>query len=99
MIKTFVNIEEILNMDSGERKFRFKTSLRKPPLEMEMNYAQLVRFVFVQSFRIYVKVLFSSCFGIFRIAFLSYPCRKINQLYQSLIYRKFKNKKYEYTNC
>jgi hypothetical protein len=99
MIKTFVKIEEILNIDSGERKLKSKTSMRKMPVEMEMNYAQLARFVFVQSTRIYVKVLFSSCFGIFRIVFLSYPRRKINQLYQSLIYRKFKNKKYEYTNC
>jgi hypothetical protein len=98
-MKTIVSIEESMKLDSKPEKFSFEASLMKRPVEMQMNYTQLARFVFVQSLKIYVGILFSSCFAIFRIVFIAYPCQKINQFYQSFINRKIKNKKYEYTNC
>jgi len=99
MIKTIVSIEESMKLDSEAEKFNFEASLMKRPTEMQMNYAQLARFVFVQSLKTYVAVFLSSCFAIFMIVFVSYPGRKIKQLYQLFINQKFKNKKYEYTNC
>jgi len=99
MIKTIVSIERMLNKDSKAERFNLEASLIKCPAEMEMNYAQLARFVFVQSLKVYLMVLLSSCFSIFRIVFVTYPSRKIKQLHQSFKNQKFKNKKYEYTNC
>ena len=98
-MKTIVSIEESMKLDSKPEKFSFEASLMKRPVEMQMNYTQLARFVFVQSIKIYFTVLFSSCFAIFMIVFIIYPSRKIKQLHQSLKNLKFKNKKYEYTNC
>jgi len=99
MIKTIVSIKEILNKDSQTEKFSFEASLMKRPIEMQMSYAQLARFVFVQSLKIYIGTLVSSSLAIFRIVFVSYPGRKTKLLYQLFINQKFKNKKYEYTNC
>lgn len=99
MIKTIVGIERMLNKDSEMEKFSFEASLIKLPAEREMNDIQLVWFVCVQSLKIYLTVLLSSCFAIFMIVFIIYPSRKIKQLHQSFTNRKFKNKKYEYTNC
>jgi hypothetical protein len=99
MIKAIVSIERMLNKDSRAERFIFEASLIKYPAETEMNYVQLARFVFVQSLKIYLIVIFSSCFSIFRIVFIVYPYRKINQYYQSFKNLKFKTKKYEYTNC
>ena len=98
MIKTIVSIERMMNKDSEMEKFSFEASLMKRPVEMQMNYTQLARFVFVQSLKIYLEILFSSCFSIFMNGFVVYPSQKINQLYQSFNRRKFKTKKYEYTN-
>jgi len=98
-MKTIVSIEESMKLDSKPEKFSFEASLMKRPVEMKMNYTQLARFVFVQSLKICLTVLFSSCFAIFRIVFIAYPCQKVTQFYKSLINRKFKTKKYEYTNC
>jgi len=99
MIKTIVNIERMLNKDSKAERFNLEASLIKYLSEMEMNYVQLARFAFVQTLKIYLMVLLASCFAIFAVVFVSYPGRKIKQLYQLFINQKFKNKKYEYTNC
>lgn len=99
MIKTIVSIEESLKPNSEVEKYNFETSLMKRPVEMHMNYVQLARFVLVQSLKIYFGVLFSSCFAIFTVVLVSYPGQKIKQFYQLFINQKFKNKKYEYTNC
>jgi hypothetical protein len=99
MMKTIVSIEENLKLDSESEKFNFEASLMKRPAEMQMSYTQLARLVLLQSLKIYIGILFSSCFAIFRIVFIVYPCRKTKQLYQLVINQKIKNKKYEYTNC
>ena len=99
MIKTIVSIERMMNKDSEMEKFSFEASLMKRPVEMQMNYTQLARFVFVQSIKIYFTVLLSSCFAIFMIVFIIYPSRKLKQLHQTFKNRKLKNKRYEYINC
>jgi len=99
MIKTIVSIERMMNKDSEMEKFSFEALLIKRPAEKEMNYAQLVRFAFVLSLKIYLTVLFSSCFAIFMIVFIIYPSRKLKQLHQTFKNRKLKNKRYEYINC
>jgi hypothetical protein len=99
MIKTIVSIEESLKLNSEVEKYNFEASLMKRPRELDMNLVQLAQLVLAQSLKIYLMVLLSSCFSIFTIVFVSYPGRKINQLYQLFINQKFKTNKYEYTNC
>ena len=98
-MKTIVSIEESMKLDSKPEKFSFEASLMKRPVEMKMNYTHLARFVFVQSLKICLTVLFSSCFAIFMIVFIIYPSRKLKQLHQTFKNRKLKNKRYEYINC
>lgn len=76
MIKTILGIEENLKLNSKTEKFNFEASLMRYPVEMKMSYAQLTRFVVIQSVKVYLSALRSACLTIIRIISLLIPVRK-----------------------